>query len=168
MWRLLIALLSQVYDKAYAQVEIKEGIHPLSQFLTAPRLTNSKPQWTKYPVTPDTANKPSLFSDQILASELEETNLQLAAMKDYSPFMEHRFKEITTICSASTTKIAPPAHEAIDKAVNARISVRKEAITHLNDDLKPAILMIDPFPTDAMKDAMGTHTSIGSISHSTF
>lgn len=62
--------------------------------------------------------------------------------------------------------LVPPTHEAFEKAVDARISDRKDIMRHINNnDVKAAVQMADPFypdllPCNAIKDAFSSMPSV--------
>lgn len=107
----------------------------------------------------------ALLSVMALSNKLAyllAVNLELKDLEVVS----HCMKEAGTVCDAMFPTLVQSTHEALEKAINARISARKFVMRHMNgDDVKAAVLMVDPFypdllPSNAIKEAFSSMPSI--------
>lgn len=78
-------------------------------------------------------------------SKVEEILHWMVADPSIPATAKHRL----LLTNSAASNLNHSVHDTVEKSVNARLLVRKEAVSHLAPDLKHDILLSDPFHPDS-------------------
>lgn len=146
------------FEKAFAHCNLAmdSTTHHISSFLTAPKLStvlanvrtwgkSPRTNWITTPIT-GTRNQPMLcFPPRSSFSRLKSSSTR---WRPTLPCLlsKSRLQEIAVLANSAAINLRSSVHEALDKAVNARLSAHRDAINHLSLDLRPVRSILTSSP----------------------